>query len=326
MPLLASLLALLLFGLCRDAHAQCAWSTEEPCPAEKFDASRTLNGHTFVPFRLQPWTFVTTRVGSRTGMGITNLTSIPVLDAGVVDEDAKLVSFAQSFDVDIALARFIALSTGFTVAHAAGINESGAFNLGVNYAYGASLGVILRLAQGRHWYLGMRGDFSGSRAEAVLPVALTQSATVTDSVVSFDLGSLTQGGSFQRGTAELGFYLSPRRWLGLQANAGFDSLRSSVGERDSRFQTATGGLGASLRPRRVPMAFLFGAETRVRVGDDDDPVFFPTISNRGSFIWQVEFGVFYSHPKYVDVGLQSWFQTDDDDKRTQFQIMLNHVW
>src|SRR5437868_4124927 len=95
-----------------DDPRQSAWCGEEPCLPPKFDASRTLDGHVFVPLQTVPFPFVTTRVGSQTAMGILNLTSIPVQNVGSVQtgNDAKLVAFAQSFALDVKLVRFLGLS------------------------------------------------------------------------------------------------------------------------------------------------------------------------------------------------------------------------
>src|SRR3954451_22366423 len=92
-----------------DDPRQSAWCGEEPCLPPKYNASRTLNGHAFLPLQTVPFPFVTTRVGSQTGMGVVNLKAIPVANVGLVQtgNDAKLVAFAQSFIVDVKLVRFL---------------------------------------------------------------------------------------------------------------------------------------------------------------------------------------------------------------------------
>jgi hypothetical protein len=256
------------------------------------------------------------------------LTSIPVLSGVPLDDDATLVAFSQAFELNVALARFIAVSGGFTVANAVGINESGAFNLGLNYAYGGTLGRIFRIAHARHWYLGIRGDAAWSRAEAVLPAALVDSATSVDGTVTFNFGSLTQSGRFRRGSTHLSFVASPVRWLGLQASAGYEGLRTDVGTADNRLQWLRFGLGSSFRlnEKGVPLLFQLGAESQVRISPDTR-VFFPTINSGRDVTWSTEGGVLYSDPKYVDVGLQGAFRTSgNDDRRTLLQILINHSW
>lgn len=309
------------------ATAQSAASGEAPL-AEDFDKSRTLNGHAFIPFVNIPWPFVSSRVTSRTGMGVVKLTALPVVNLGLIEQDAKLVAFSQSFDADAAVTRFIGLTGSLSVGHAAGINEAGAFNLGVNYAFGGSLGVIGRLAHGERWYLSLRADAALLRLEAVLPVALTQSATVDENgIVTFDLGALTRGGQIARGSAHLMLAAAPLRMLSLQSNVGYEVVRTSVSSDLTRLHYISLGLGGSVRfnDLGVPLALLLGGSLRINAGDSGRE-FFSTIESAGRVIGDIEPGVFYSDPKFVDIGLLTSFRLAADESRTQVRIVLNHFW
>jgi hypothetical protein len=310
------------------ARAQKAWATEEPCIPERVDGLRTLNGHAFMPFNSIPWPFVTTRVGSATAAGLMRLESVPVVNLGLVSSNALLASFQQSFDLDIALARFMAVNVALSFGNAVGVNESGAFNLGLNYAAGGALGVIFRLAHGKRWYLSVRVDGARLRAEAVLPVALTETATVDENGnVTFDIGALTRGGSVSRGAVNLMAAFAPVRWLGLQATLGFQTTRSTVEESSNHVETMRFGLGSTWRFNDVgvPLALMFGGSMRVRI-NNDQRLFYSTVESASSFTGTVEPGIFYSNPRYIDVGLLMAFQLSSKDRRSVAQITLNHFW
>lgn len=314
-------------GLAGTAQAQSAWSSEEPCLPDKVDGSRSLQGHAFIPFVVLPFPFATTHVTSRTGVGLVDLTAIPVVNVGILEEDAQLVLLTQSFSLDVALARFLAISTGLVMGNAVGINESGAFNLGINYAVGASVGAIVRLAHGRRWYLSLRADYSLLRAQAVLPVALTQTAVVRDGEVVFNLDALTRGGRVNEITAPLMFAVSPVRWWGLQGSVGFTYLRADINDPDTKRKYVSLGLGSSFRfdSFGVPLAVMLGGSLRLRAGDELS-LFFPTVESSGKVLGDLEAGLLYSSPRFVDVGLEAGFRLAEWDRRAQLQIVLYHFW
>ncbi|MFT3924332.1 MAG: hypothetical protein QM778_17480 [Myxococcales bacterium] len=332
MSRLATLCALAILVLHAPVQAQgrseAAWCSEEPCLPPKYDASRTLNNHAFVPFQTLPFPFVTTRVTGQTGMGIVNLKSIPVANVGVVTtNDAKLVSFTQSFLADVQLVKWLGLSGGFAVGNAVGINSSGAFNLGINYAVGGTLGVNFRLAQGKKWYLSLRGDGVWQRAEAVLPAALAQSATDENGTITFAISSLTQGGNVANGVGNLMFAVAPHRMFGVFANTGFRYQHVSVGGQKGDDGNLLFGLGSQLRLNSVgaPIVFTLGGSIQVRT-NQSERVFFPTIGSQGSTTGYVEGGILYSDPKFVDVGVQTTWSVATNDNRKQAVLVINHFW
>jgi hypothetical protein len=305
-----------------------AWCGEEPCLPPAYDSTRTLNHHAFIPFQTFPFPFVATRVSSATGIGLVNLESIPVADVGVVDtNNAKLVSFAQSFAVDVRIVKWLGLSGGFGVGNAVGINSSGAFNLGLNYLVGGTLGAVFRLAQRPKWYLSFRGDGVWQRAEAVLPAALAESATADDGKVHFSVGSLTRGGTVSNGSGNLMFAAAPHRMVGLVANAGYRSQHVEVGTNSGRTGNLLFGIGGQLRldSLGVPIVFMLGGSVQARA-DQSKRVFFTTIGNQGSVTGFVEGGILYSNPKFVDVGVQTTWQVATNDNRKQAVLVINHFW
>jgi hypothetical protein len=314
-------------GARAQAHPESAWCGEESCLPTKYDASRTLNNHAFIPFQTLPFPFVTMRVSSWTGMGLVNLKSVPVVNVGVVNTNAKLVSFTQSFLADFRLVKWLGLSTGFQVGNAVGINSSGAFNLGINYAFGGTLGLNFRLAQGEKWYLSLRGDGLWQRAEAVLPAALAQTAMNNDGTVSFTISSLTQGGNIASGTGNLMFAVAPHRMFGLTTSVGFRSQHIDVGGETGRFDNVLLGLGNSLRLNSVgvPLVITLGGSLQVRT-DQEKRIFFPTIGSQGHTTGYVEGGILYSDPRFVDVGLQTVWSVAKNDNRKQFVLVINHFW
>lgn len=329
LAILCALFVLTLSTGVRAEPGQSAWCGEEPCLPEKFDVPRTVNGHTFLPLQTVPFPFVTTHAGSLTGMGIVNLKSIPVVNVGTITTGSKaqLVSFRQSFNLDLKLAHFLGLSLGLGMGNAVGINNSGAFNLGINYAFGAKLGLIVRIAQGKKWYLSLRGDGSVERAEAVLPAALADSAVGENGVVTFNLSSLTRSGRVGVGTGHLMLAYSPHRAIGLTASAGYGSTKVSVGDDSGRRGQLLLGLGSSWRFNSLdaPIVLTLGGSLRLRT-DESERVFFPTVGSTGKTGGFVEGGILYSDPKYVDVGIQSTWSVAKNDNRKQVVLVLNHFW
>ncbi len=190
---LAILCALAIMGLHARGQAQdhpgAAWCSEEPCPRPEYDATRVEQPRV----RAVPGVAVPFRGHARqrsNGHGGREQ-SIPVANVGVVTtNDAKLVSFTQSFLADIRLVKWLGLSMGFAVGNAVGINDSGAFNLGINYAFGGTLRLSFRLAQEEVVPESMRGDGVVQRAEAVLPAALAQSAQDQNGNITYSISSL----------------------------------------------------------------------------------------------------------------------------------------
>jgi hypothetical protein len=311
---------LIVLALVARAHAQ--------DNATEHDSSRTLNQHAFVPFQTLPFPFVATRIGSSTGMGVVNLKAIPVANVGTIStNDAKLVAFSQSFLADFRVLDWLGLSTGFGLGNAVGINSSGAFNLGINYAFGATLGVNFRLAQRRNWYLSLRGDGLWQRAEAVLPAALAQSAVANDGRITFAIGSLTQGGLITSGSGHLMFAIAPHRMYGAFATGGYRYRHVDVGNASGGGGNLLFGLGNQLRLNsvRVPIVFTLGGCVQVRT-EQSRRLFFPTVGTQGVTTGFVEGGILYSEPKFVDAGVQMTWSVARNDRRTQVVLVLNHFW
>jgi hypothetical protein len=63
----------------------------------------------------------------------------------------------------------------------------------------------------------------------------------------------------------------------------------------------------------------------VRV-DENQRVFFSTVDSASKVIGEIEPGVMYSNPKFVDVGLLANIRVASDDHRKQARIVLNHFW
>lgn len=297
-------------------------------PVQVFDASRTLNGHAFLPLIGVPWPFVATWVGSRTGVGVYALPVEPLRALGItIDDDALLVSFSELFDFSVALTRWLGVSVALSATHAIGVNESGAFNVGLNYAYGGEGAVIARLLHGRHWHLALRFQANTSRVAGIVPANLAAAVRVENGVPRFNLAAVVSEGHHVRGTASLVLAESHTRYVGVQASVGMDVTRvelDRVAERNGNFNA---GLGASVRfdELGVPLAWLIGGALRTRV-DRFDEDFFLSIQPRGRLTGQVETGLLYSDPKYVDLGLQLSLELGETDKRGQARFVLNHFW
>ncbi|HEY6881896.1 MAG TPA: hypothetical protein VI299_27900 [Polyangiales bacterium] len=320
-------------SLVSNVRAQERTDLVPPCQGEAFrakedDSTRTLNHHAFVPFQSLPFPFVTTRLSSNTGMGVVRLKAIAVPNLGVVStDDAKLVSFTQTFLGDFRILKWLGLSTGFGLGNAVGINSSGAFNLGINYAFGATLGLNVRLAQRGIWYLSMRGDGLWQRAEAVLPAALAQSARASDGAVTFALSSLTRGGSVANGASHLSFAIAPHPMYGVFVTGGYRYQNVDVGSASGGTGSLLFGVGNQLRlnPLGVPVVVTLGGSVQVRT-DQSRRVFFSTVGSQGTTLGLVESGILYSNAKFLDAGVQLTWSVARNDRRTQAVLVLNHFW
>ncbi len=323
--------AALILGGCSLARAQetVSASLDDGGPAlgpSDFDRTRTLNAHAFLPMIGVPWPFVATWVGSRTGVGIYDLPVIPVLGRGVLHKDAKLVAFSQSFDASFALTKWLGLSLSLSAAHAIGANASGAFNVGLNYAYGGETAVVARLLRRRNWYLALRTQASVLRVAGIVPFRLAESLNAAQGQDDLDISSILSEGSLARGTVSLIVAESHTPYLGLQASVGCNLSRIDV-DRAVRTGEFDAAVGASLRFNELgaPLALLLGGSLRVRL-DDLEEQFILALAPRGKVTGQIETALFYSDPKYVDVGAQFSFDLGDSDRRGQVRFVINHFW
>lgn len=302
-----------------------------PSAGEAFaaaNASRTLNGHMFLPSIGVPWAFASTWLGSRTGVGLYQVPVqiVPVLGFAVIG-DAKLASFSQAFDVNVAVAPWLSLGVSLAAAHAIGVNASGAYNVGVHYLYGAEAALMFRLLERQHWHLGLRLDASPQRIAGVMPVQLTESVRFEKGIPAVDVSAITVIGALVRGRAALVLAESHTRYLGLRASAGLELIRLELERTRERNAYFNAGLGASLRfdALGAPLAVLLGGCARVRLDASDEDLFL-SVSPSGQVTGQLETGLFYSAPKHVDAGVQYSLELGNQQRRNLVRLVINHFW
>jgi hypothetical protein len=278
------------------------------------EASRSLNGHEFIPSEVIPTPFASSHFATLTGGGIAFNVKTPFIDldgqeVGTLEGDVGFM--ALGFRYQQGLTGWLAARFAFVGGARIGVDEQAMLAQGVTGTYGMQLGGIARIKQWDKVILSGAVDITRTDVVGVDPYGFVQ-RVVDEGLGSEDNDLVNSGNVYSvRGGVLAGW--APNPWLGL--NGSFDVSQGEFSEMDS--ETVLGGglaVGADLKNLgTIPLGLQLVARTSgVTSGGAD-------LATRS---WTYGLGVSYTGWDDFSIGFEASMNTfsrrDDGDDFESF--------